>query len=82
MHIPMCKILRVLAAVFVVLGLGPSLSSTQAHAQIDWQSKLDPLLQAPRPLLGSSRVVLRVANAFEQSTTWHTLRSPVAAGAR
>jgi serine protease AprX len=59
----MRKILRVLAAVFVVLGLGPSLSSTRAHAQINWQSKLDPLLQAPRPLLGSSRVVLRVANA-------------------
>src|SRR5258708_620219 len=63
MHIPTGRILRVLAAVFVVLALGPALSSTRADAQTDWQSKLDPLLLAPRPLLGSSRVVLRVANA-------------------
>src|SRR5688572_8204694 len=62
MHFPRARFLRILAAVLVVLALGPS-PSTSVDAAGPWLSKLDPLLQEQALLAGRSRVVLRVANA-------------------
>src|SRR5258708_38738902 len=66
MPIPRRRILRLLAAVSLVLAAGAA-PSTQVLGPpvgptVNWQAKLDPLLLA-RPPLGSTRVVLRVANA-------------------
>lgn len=62
MHFPRARFLRILAAVLVVLSLGPS-PSIPVDAATTWLSKLDPLLQEQGVLLGRSRVVLRVTNA-------------------
>jgi serine protease AprX len=62
MHIPRARFLRLLAAVVVILAVSPS-SSMQVDATGNVLSKLDPLLQVPRSILGRSRVVLRVVNA-------------------
>ena len=62
MNFPRSRFLRILAALLVVLAVGPS-PSTRVDAQTNWLSKLDPLLQDYHPLGGRSRVVLRVTNA-------------------
>jgi serine protease AprX len=62
MHIPRARFLRILAAVLVVLTLGPS-TSTTVDAQSGWFLKLDALLQHQPLFSGRSRVVLRVTNA-------------------
>jgi serine protease AprX len=61
MQIPRPGFLRILAAVLVVLALGPS-PSTRVDAQGNWLLKLDPLLLDHRLLPGRSRVVLRVTS--------------------
>jgi len=62
MHFPRARFLRILAAVLLVLATGSS-TSTRVDAQVNWLSKVDSLLQQPRPLTGRTRVVLRATNA-------------------
>jgi serine protease AprX len=62
MYIARARFLRILAAVLVILTLGPS-TSTTVDAQSGWFLKLDPLLQHEPLFTGRSRVVLRLTNA-------------------
>jgi len=62
MHFPKARFLRILAAVLVVLALGPSPSAPVDAAPAS-PAKLDPLLQQRSLLPGRSRVVLRAAHA-------------------
>ena len=55
-------VLRILAAVIVVVASGPS-PSTPLDAAAHGRAKLDPLLQAQQAAPGRSRVVLRLASA-------------------
>ena len=61
MHLPRAGFLRILPAVLIILATS-SATSTLVDAQ-GWVSKLDPLLQAPLPPSGRSRVVLRATSA-------------------
>jgi serine protease AprX len=61
MHLPRARFFRILVIVSIVLATGST--PTRVDAQSNWQLKVDPLLQAPRPPLGRSRVVLRATSA-------------------
>ena len=60
MHFPRARFVRILAAVLVVLALGPSPS---ARVDAEGPSKLDPLVQQRVGQSGCSRVIVRLPNA-------------------
>lgn len=61
MHFPRPRLVRILAALLVVVALGPSPAS-KVDAASARLSKLDPLLQQQAQRSGRSQVILRVAN--------------------